>query len=263
MRAVLLGLALVLALGGAASVPAEELRTILTRPGVTQSFLLLQPSGPPVASVILFAGGHGRLDLSPRGIGWGRNNFLVRTRQQFVQQDLLVALVDSPSDRGEAGLVRFRTSAGHAEDIRAVIAALRKMAEAPVWLVGTSMGTVSAASVAARLSEGGPDGLVLTSSVTRTSRQMVESLDDVPIKRVRVPTLVVHHKQDSCQVTPYGDAVLLVNQLTVPRKELLTFEGGDPPRSQPCEAMAAHGYLGLEARVVEAIAAWIKATPKP
>jgi hypothetical protein len=36
-----------------------------------------------------------------------------------------------------------------------------------VWLVGTSMGTVSATSAAARLAgAGGPDGLVLTSTVT-------------------------------------------------------------------------------------------------
>jgi hypothetical protein len=44
-----------------------------------------------------------------------------------------------------------------------------------------------------------------------------------------------------------------------PVKELMTFEGGSPPISEPCEAKAVHGYLGLEPQVVSAIAAWIRA----
>jgi len=37
-----------------AAVSDEEVKTISTRPGVTQSFLLLPPAAPPLASVILF-----------------------------------------------------------------------------------------------------------------------------------------------------------------------------------------------------------------
>ena len=47
------------------------------------------------------------------------------------------------------------------------------------------------------------------------------------------------------------------------RVELLAFDGGDPPQSGPCEARAAHGYFGIDAQVVDAIVAWIKATPRP
>jgi len=42
-------------------------------------------------------------------------------------------------------------------------------------------------------------------------------------------------------------------------KELLSYDGGSPPISEPCEAKSAHGYLGLEAQVVSDIAAWIRA----
>jgi len=66
-----------------ASAVEEELVTIPTRPRVTQSFLLLRPSDKPSASVILFAGGHGRLALSQHEIGWGKTNFLVRNRKRF------------------------------------------------------------------------------------------------------------------------------------------------------------------------------------
>jgi hypothetical protein len=39
----------------------------------------------------------------------------------------------------------------------------------------------------------------------------------------------------------------------------LLFEGGDPPQSGPCDALAAHGYFGIEERVSNAIADWILA----
>jgi pimeloyl-ACP methyl ester carboxylesterase len=241
----------------------EELRIIPTRTKVTQSFLMIRPADPPVASVILFAGGHGRLGLSAQGMEWGQGNFLVRNRGRFVQQGFLVALVDAPSDRPQ-GLWNFRTSDAHAKDIKQVIAELKKIADTPVWLIGTSMGTVSAANAAARLKEGGPDGLVLTSTVTKESRQVSETVNAVRVKDIRVPTLVVHHKKDDCAITPYELADALTRSLThAPKKELLAFSGGDLSVSDPCEARSYHGFMGLDAEVVTAIASWIKAASSP
>jgi hypothetical protein len=70
-----------------------------TRPGVSQRMVVLSPPEPK-AAVILFAGGHGGLQISSVGsFHWGNGNFLVRSRQLFVDQGLLVAVVDAPSDR--------------------------------------------------------------------------------------------------------------------------------------------------------------------
>jgi predicted alpha/beta-hydrolase family hydrolase len=248
--------------GGHAAAAPEDVRTVPSRPGVTQGFLLVRPPSAPAGSVVLFAGGHGLLSLGGGRLGLA-GNFLVRNRARFASHGLLVAVIDAPSDR-PAGLDGFRTSAAHAEDVRAVVAALRAEAPAPVWLVGTSMGTVSAASVAARLGTGGPDGLVLTSTITRQGRERPESVGDVRLKDIRIPTLVVHHRDDACRFTPYADIPSLLRDLgQAPRRELLSFQGGDPPVSAPCEARSAHGFLGLDAEVVAAIAGWIKATPRP
>lgn len=279
MQAAHLELALALALLGGLAVagprtaPAaeEEMHSVATRSGVTERFLLVHPTGAPVASVILFAGGDGALNLSDQGIGGLRGNFLVRTRQRFARDGLLVAVIDAPSDRGGFGLNGFRTSADHARDVQAVIAALRREADVPVWVVGTSNGTISASNAAARLKEGGPAGLVLTSTVTvvgpgaaKNRIGSAETVRDVRLGDVRVPTLLVHHKQDGCVSSPYEGAGALLKRLDkAPKTELLTFEGGLPPKSDPCEAFSAHGYLGLEAEVVSAITAWIKtATPQ-
>jgi pimeloyl-ACP methyl ester carboxylesterase len=148
---------------------------------------------------------------------------------------------------------------GHAADIGALIAFLRAESPTPMWLVGTSMGTVSAASVAARLPASQVDGIVLTASVTVWSRSQRESLRDVRVGDIRVPVFVVHHKTDGCFASPAHEAARLMPKLTAaPRKALRFFRGGDTPRSGPCEPFAPHGFHGLDADVIAVIAVWIK-----
>jgi hypothetical protein len=249
--------ALVLVLGlFAFSVHAsnEEFRIISTRPGVTQPFLLIRPMSQAVASVVLFRGGEGDLGLSAQRIAKGKNDFLVRNRQRFADQGFLVTLADSASDDCS------RTSAGHAEDIRRVILELKKITDIPVWLIGISNGTISAVNIAARLKESGPDGLVLISTVTGESRGSSLTVYSVRLGDIRVPTLLVHHKLDSCPVTPYEGAVLLMKNLNhVSKIDLLTFTGGEF-FLDPCGATSYHSFFGLDEKVVAAISSWIKTT---
>jgi predicted alpha/beta-hydrolase family hydrolase len=244
-----------------ASAATEEVRSVATRKGVTQAFLLVRSPKTPAASVILFAGGDGHLALSPPNeIGQLKTNFLVKMRERFANAGFLVAVIDTPSDRGDYW--NFRTSKEHAEDVKQVIAALREMAPVPVWLVGTSMGSVSAAGVAGRLAEGtaGPDGLVLTSSIVQTSRNTGETVKTAKLGDIRIPTLIVRHKDDACKFSSPGEAPSLYKALAQANpKELLTFEGGNPPKPDPCETQAPHGYFGIERDVVDAIIQWIKA----
>lgn len=203
-----------------------QLVTVSGRKGVTQQFLAIRPYVPEQirGSVVLFAGGRGYLGLdeygSFRSLG---GNFLVRNRNYFVQQGMIVALVDAPS--GRRSLDRFRTTWAHAVDIRAVIDWLRKTAEVPVWLVGTSRGTISAAGVAGQLPTGGPDGIVLTSSVFGPSNR--GSVYDADLAAIKVPVLLVHHQNDLCSCCPYWGASAFMRHVSSASKaELITIEGG-------------------------------------
>ena len=249
-----------LCVGAAAPAWAQTERVvdIPTRPGVTQRILVLGPE-KPTAAVILFAGGDGGLRLTPQGdISWGKGNFLVRTRALFARQGLLVAVIDAPSDRQlPPYLSGFRQTREHAADVKAVIAWIKKEAAVPVWLVGTSRGTQSAGSIATSLplADGGPDGIVLTSSILTDPRG--RPVPDMPIDRIKVPVLVVHHELDGCALCRYADINALMGRLTAtPRKELLTFDGGTS-KGDPCEAFSYHGYAGIEGEVVAKIAAWV------
>jgi len=258
MRAILIAVLLLAALAGAPAAQAgEDLIQLPTRPGVTQPFWLLAPAGTPVASVILFSGGSGILG-SERNPVLKSRNFLIRSRDKFAAAGFLVASVDTPSDHPE-GLDSLRNSAEHAQDIAAVIAYLRQKAPVPVWLIGTSMGTISAANVAARLKSGGADGLVLTSGIVSSGRRTGPISAHVDVDQIALPTLFVHNKDDACMVCPFSAVPGLMQRFThAPRKELIAVSGGSEPLSDPCEALSRHGYIGIEAEVVAAIAKWIK-----
>ena len=237
----------------------QKVVDIPTRPGVTQRMIVLTPPEPK-AAVVLLPGGHGGLQILPDGsMKWGDGNFLVRTRQLFAEQGLMVAVVDAPSDRQSPPyLGGFRQTPEHAADLKAVIAWLREKSKAPVWLVGTSRGTQSAAYVATELSgPGGPDGVVLTSTILTDDKG--RPVPAMPLGKIRVPVLVVHHEQDGCSLCSFSEVPALMAKLAnTPRSQLLSFKGGQS-KGDPCEAFAHHGFNGLEPEVVQQVAAWVLA----
>ena len=245
-----------------AQAATATLVSIPTPRGAKVSFILIKPD-KPVASVILFAGGHGGLGLkSASAMTWGAGNFLVRTRESFAAQDLMVAVIDAPSDQRGGMNAIFRMSGAHAQDIDAVASYLKKEAAIPVWLVGTSMGTFSAAAgaIGAKV-----DGLVLSSTITRAKPQWKiagshpDGVASMALQKVSVPTLVLSHKKDGCDITPAADAPKLIGRLTsAPKKETILLDGGSPPISEPCEAKSQHGFLGIEGQAVSAIANFVK-----
>ena len=224
---------------------AQERIDLPTRPGIIQPVLFTAvPS--PAASVILFTGSSGVVAKT-------RGNFLLRVAGNFVAQNINVAIADAPSDHADGMGTPFRTSMAHATDVAAIIAFLKSRAPVPVWLVGTSRGSVSAANGAARIGPPRVAGVVLTSSVWE------DGMLDVQLADIAVPVLVVHNRDDGCRVSPFGDAAGgMARMQHAPVKELIAVSGGIV-RSAPCEALAPHGYYGIENQVVPGIIAWIKA----
>ncbi len=147
MQRLLVALALFLPLGAPS---AEDIVTLSTRGGVTQSYPLSAPdAGKARAVAILFPGGAGKIDLERETArrALDRGNFLVRSRRLFADRGIAAAIVDAPSDQPRGMEDEFRLGAAHSEDIGRVVADLKTRFPAlPVFLVGTSRGTVSGSS---------------------------------------------------------------------------------------------------------------------
>jgi pimeloyl-ACP methyl ester carboxylesterase len=258
---------LALSTGPAPAQLKTEVVTVDVRPGVTMRYLEIAPGKTPSATVILFAGGNGVLDLQPSGkIGTDLSlNFLIRSRQLFAREGLAVAALDVASDQRRGMNGDIRLSAQHAQDVGRVVAVLKKRIGAPVWLVGTSSGTISAAGVAARLaqSEAHPDGVVLTSTQSTLVQGVCgRTVYFAQLSAIRVPVLAVSHRDDLCPCSPGSQkagAKLMAAVSQAPAKENKIVTGGAPPLSKgPCLARTPHGFFGVEGEVIRAIAAWIR-----
>jgi hypothetical protein len=235
---------------------ADEYWGFETRPGVIVPAIITAPLRPRAVAV-LFTGGRGIVGARPDGTMRHKTNFLVANRARFARNGLVAVVVDAPSDRARNGLEDgFRESRDHAEDIRLVILALRRTYDLPIWLVGTSRGSTSVANAGIRLQAAPPDGLVLTSSISQENRRGGNLLD-MNLKAIRTPTLVAHHLDDDCWVTPYSGAVKIESALTnTVDGALMAFDGGEQTGNS-CKPFSHHGFSGQRDAVVRAVSEWI------
>ena len=237
---------------------AERVESIATRPGVTQSYWLVEPADPPKAIAIMILGGDGQLRFDETGPTSQKNNFLMRIRGDMLRAGILLAYPDKPSDQG--ALDNFRSERRHAEDIEALILALKRRADLPAFVIGTSRGTVSAANAAARLDPALIAGVMLTTTIfERTAgRVRLTSVHNVPLADIRVPVFVLHHRDDQCYITPVAGVPALLRALTLaPRKDSIILSGGKPAESEPCGALAPHGFFGVQDQASRAMIDWI------
>jgi hypothetical protein len=210
-----------------------------------------------VATVLLYSGGVGGYGTIGED-GWpASRNFLIRSAKRFTAYPFNLVLVgrakDVPDLDGPA-----RISDAHDEDNRAVFHTARHLlGSAPLWLVGTSRGTMSVAAAAIRDQEHTIAGIVLTSSVT--AYRLRGSVPTQALEKIRVPTLVIHHARDACKLCAPWEAKNIVPALkNAPIKKTMIVDGGGGETGDPCEAFHFHGYIGMEKEAVDLIAEWIQ-----
>ena len=231
---------------------ADRLISVSTRPDVTTSYWWMPRDGA-TATVLLFSGGTGGIgyrDGEPKS-----GNFLIRSRDEFAKAGFNVALMGNPSDMPKLNPV-FRQSPEHFADVRAVLQDIRTRSPVPVWLVGTSQGTISAAAAGIDLGSA-VQGVVLTA--TLSGHQFGGSVSDLALEKLAVPVLVHQHAKDSCKITPPYLAARLISKLTAsPVKKYMEVDGGQNPTGPACEAFHYHGYIEMEPEAVAQISTWIK-----
>lgn len=230
---------------------------IETRPGITTT-VFWEPAQAARATVLLLPGGEGGFGKVEDGRPTSPN-FLVRSLPHFLARGLNVVVFGRPSD--SHGLdYADRIAEPHLEDIRGALDFARQRSTAPIWLVGTSRGTVSATAAALRWPELAK-GLVLSASVV--DRRKPGAVTMQALEAIRMPVLVLHHANDACGVCRPQDVPEIVARLTQSRvRSLAMLDGGAEPRGEPCGPWHRHGFIGIEEQAVGVIADWIE-NPRP
>jgi len=228
---------------------------IPTAGGGTEQVLFAGPASPR-AILVMLAGGDGTVSFNASGqIAHMNGNFLMRTEPLWLAQGFAFVTIASPSS-----LMGRRHTSAYAEAIGRAVDFARTRANAPVWLVGTSMGSIAAANGAAHL-PGRVAGVVLTSSVAGPNKAAAETVFDSDLGAITAPALIVSNRGDTCPSAGPGFAPQILAALArSPRKEIIYVESHQL-QSDPCEALSPHGYLGIESDVVQRISEWIRAAP--
>ncbi len=181
---------------------------------------LIMPKGKPRGSIILMPGGHGRLGITADGqITQLQGNQLIRTRANYAAAGFATLSLDASGDAAAA----VRQMQGIAR---------------PVVVVATSRG---ATRIHAALA-GQPDGIVISSGMLDVFQGNVGSPAYLP------RTLIIHHRQDGCYVTP-PSAVEPFIAWSQGRARAVWFDGGSN-EGDPCEARGYHGFAGQDGKVV-------------
>jgi hypothetical protein len=204
-------------------------------------------AGPAArATVILLPGGDGIVAIDDSGnIHAGGGNFLIRTRDLWRSQGFNVVVPGHTQTR-----IGQRSTPRYAAELDWLAEFARLRSPAPVWVIGTSQGSMAAVNAGAHVAKLG--GVVMTSSVTQRSRADETVFDSDP-GAITIPALVVANTGDGCGATPPGDAARILAALTrSPRKELILVDSHEA-RSDPCGAQSPHGFLGIESSVVQRI----------
>lgn len=256
-------LALALAVATVATSSLAQNETVVDIPSRGQKVraLLLKPASPS-ASVILLAGGDGKLDLASDGrMAWGAENQLVRTRAAYARAGFNTLVPDIAADlKTPSGVVeRYRFSPPHGRDVGALVQYMRGI-KAPVVLVATSRGAVSAGNALAHASgPARPDALVMTAAMlvsvggNHPHFQMAIGND---AGKARLPLLIVGHKRDQCRYTL--PATIDQFKRWHRGKVDVVILDGPAGTGDPCEVRSAHGFAGIDEEVVATIANWIK-----
>ncbi len=232
-----------------------EVQRIATREGVVVPvFSYWRPDA--VANVVLFSGGGGGYGQIGED-GWPTSgNFLIRTGRHWATYRFNLFMVGRPSDGIDLALGAVRTGAKHAADNVAVFRAIKQRSALPLWVVGTSMGTISAAAAATNDSEGLIAGVVLTSSIV--AYKVPGAIPTQNLEKIRVPVLLLHHAEDACWACRPDEVKPLARALTsAPVKKTIFVTGGDGATGNPCEPLHHHGFVGMQDEAVDRIAAWI------
>jgi len=179
-----------------------------------------------------------------------------------MDRGVIAALIDTPTEAqsGAAREQEFRLDADHVADVAAVVRDLkRRFPGVPIFLIGNSMGTLSAAAAGAHLGDE-IGGVVLTSTLLRPAPRNAPrpgpGLSRFEFAGIKAPLLFVHHVSDQCGATPYGEVARFAEIYP-----LITVFGGATPQSGPCEVFSQHNFYGKDGETVEQIVNWMLKKP--
>ena len=184
-------------------------------------------------------------------------NFLIRSRRLLTDESIATLIVDCHSESGDYCSAAYQSSQDRQQHVRKLIDAVRGKYPSlnEVWLIGTSMGTISSAFLPTYDPKSFA-GAIHTASITEPWVQgSYRELANFDYTRSGIPQVFVHHRDDPCALTTYSGAKRISEKYGFP---LITVLGGGGFQGGACQAQTEHGFKGMEPQTMRAIANILK-----
>lgn len=207
--------------------------------------------------VVLLPGGDGKFGLNRV---WRREYQIKMSRSIVDLSDptktsgnFSSAFIDSPYSLGMERYPSRRFMSAHIDRVISVLDAIKEKTNKPVWVYGHSNGAISVFEVYRELQAQGKDqniaGLIVSGP-----RDIIR----LP-KKITVPVLFIHHRNDGCSDTSLGDAqrnYKKVTEISTARSHMEILDGPVHSYGHPCLS-GAHMFDGLEAELAKTIDTFI------
>ena len=180
-------------------------------------------------------------------------NFLIRARRHLADQSIMTLIVDCRTDQGALCSAPYQASAQRQKDVQSLIDEVRSRwpSVSDVWLVGTSMGTISSTHMPLHAPTA-YRGAIHTAGITEPNVPGSYGLmRDLDLRKSPILHVLIHHADDPCAATTYAGAQRWSQFFKIP---LLTVRGGGGFEGPACMAYTEHGFRGRERDVMRAIA---------
>jgi hypothetical protein len=238
----------------------EELIAVELSPGVIQSGVYSTKIGvrAPSKLAVLFPGNpsiirpvvvNGSM-IESRLTG----NFLIRSRRFLANESIGLLLIDCRSDKIFTCSGPYQASKQRQEDVDKLISEVvaRNSSIQEVWLVGTSMGTISSSFLPFHNPKGYA-GSIHTAAITEPNYFFYshKELDQFDYSKPTGTHFFIHHANDPCPTTTYSGAQSISLKARVP---LVTVYGGKDFQGGSCQAFSQHGFRGKEEEVMTEVA---------
>jgi hypothetical protein len=224
--------------------------------GGFQRVLYAAARGDTKGIIVMFPGGTGEIDIEKSGRVKNAKNFVVRSDDLWCDRGYGIVLVDALDHQSMRGQ---RSSAAYAEITQKIIEFAHRQANVPVWVLGTSQGSIAAMNAASHAGRIRLAGLILTESVSILGGSH-ETVFNAHPDDVRVPSLVVANADDRCTVAPPSMAQSIAQSIRRAPTTVLGVSGGIQRTQDDCGSLTPHGYYGVEEKVVDDIVDWMQKT---
>ncbi|GAB7522323.1 hypothetical protein PBS_13070 [Paraburkholderia sp. 2C] len=227
--------------------------------GAYQRVLFYGPKHDMRGIIVMFPGGAGDVGIERDGSIKHDDNFVVRTRELWAQRGYGVVIVDAIDHQSMRGK---RSTPEYAAVTQKILAFAHSVSNVPVWVMGTSQGSIAAMNAASHTGHQALAGVMLTESVSVLGKSH-ETVFDASPQDVRVPALVVANRDDRCSVAPPSKANEIADAMRNAPSAVLFVEGGIAKSSNACSSRSPHGYWGIDEKVVDDIDKWMLRASRP